>query len=125
MPFLRGMQDQGYIKGRDIDLVYRYADGYAQRLPALAEKLVRIKPNVILAPAYGPGCRGKKCHGDDFDRHAGTRRRRAGRTSARQTSAGRCQIPISSPSRSAAQRPLDHSSNLIVVDGSRPPRRAS
>ena len=49
--FLRGMQDQGYIEGRDIDLVYRYADGYAQRLPALAEELVRIKPNVILAPA--------------------------------------------------------------------------
>jgi putative tryptophan/tyrosine transport system substrate-binding protein len=49
--FLRGMQDQGYIEGRDIDLVYRYADGYAQRLPTLAEELVRIKPNVILAPA--------------------------------------------------------------------------
>jgi ABC-type uncharacterized transport system substrate-binding protein len=49
--FLQGMRDQGYIEGRDVDIVYRYADGYAERLPALAEELVRLKPSVILAPA--------------------------------------------------------------------------
>jgi putative ABC transport system substrate-binding protein len=49
--FLQGMRDQGYAEGRDVDIVYRYADGYAERLPALAQELVRLKPNVILAPA--------------------------------------------------------------------------
>jgi putative ABC transport system substrate-binding protein len=49
--FLQGMREQGHIQGRDIDIVYRYADGYAERLPTLAEELVRLKPNVILAPA--------------------------------------------------------------------------
>jgi putative tryptophan/tyrosine transport system substrate-binding protein len=49
--FLQGMREQGHIPGRDIDIVYRYADGYAERLPTLAEELVRLKPNVILAPA--------------------------------------------------------------------------
>ena len=27
--FLQGMRDHGYIEGRDFDIVYRYADGYA------------------------------------------------------------------------------------------------
>jgi putative ABC transport system substrate-binding protein len=51
--FLRGMFDLGYVRGRDFDIVYRYADGYAERLPALAEELVRLKPDVILAAATG------------------------------------------------------------------------
>jgi putative tryptophan/tyrosine transport system substrate-binding protein len=51
--FLQGMRDHGYIEGRDFDIVYRYADGYAERLPALAEELVRLKPNIILAAATG------------------------------------------------------------------------
>jgi putative ABC transport system substrate-binding protein len=51
--FLQGMLDLGYIQGRDFDIVYRYADGYAERLPALAEELVRLRPNVILAVATG------------------------------------------------------------------------
>jgi ABC-type uncharacterized transport system substrate-binding protein len=49
--FLQGMREQDHIQGRDIDIVYRYADGYAERLPTLAEELVRLRPNVILAPA--------------------------------------------------------------------------
>jgi len=51
--FLQGMRDHGYIEVRDFDIVYRYADGYAERLPALAEELVRLKPNIILAAATG------------------------------------------------------------------------
>ena len=51
MLFCKGCASRGHIEGRDIDIVYRYADGYAQRLPTLAEELVRLKPNVILAPA--------------------------------------------------------------------------
>jgi len=49
--FLQGMRDFSYVEGRDFDIVYRFADGYAERLPRLAEELVRLKPDVILAPA--------------------------------------------------------------------------
>ena len=51
MLFCKGCAIKGHIEGRDIDFVYRYADGYARALPTLAEELVRLKPNVILAPA--------------------------------------------------------------------------
>jgi putative tryptophan/tyrosine transport system substrate-binding protein len=58
--FLQGMRDLGYVEGRDFDIVYRLADGYAERLPALAEELVRLKPTVILAAATGPAVAAKK-----------------------------------------------------------------
>jgi putative ABC transport system substrate-binding protein len=51
--FLQGMRDLGYVESRNFDMVYRYADGYAERMPALAEELVRLKPKVILAAATG------------------------------------------------------------------------
>jgi ABC-type uncharacterized transport system substrate-binding protein len=52
-PFLQGMRELGYIEGRNFDIIYRFGDGYAERLPALAEELVQLKPDVILAPATG------------------------------------------------------------------------
>jgi putative ABC transport system substrate-binding protein len=58
--FLQGMRDQGYLEGRNFEIMYRYADGYVERLPALAEELVRFHPNVILAPASGPAVAAKK-----------------------------------------------------------------
>jgi putative tryptophan/tyrosine transport system substrate-binding protein len=58
--FLLGMRDLGYVEGRDFDIVYRFADSYTERLPALAEELVRLKPNVILAAATGPAVAARK-----------------------------------------------------------------
>ena len=52
--FLHGMRDFGYIEGDTFDFVPRFADGYIERLPALAQELVRLHPSVILAPASGP-----------------------------------------------------------------------
>jgi putative ABC transport system substrate-binding protein len=46
--FLRGMVELGYLEGRDIDLERRYAAGDLKRLPALANELVKLKPDVIL-----------------------------------------------------------------------------
>ena len=46
--FLRGMAELGYVEGRDIDLERRYAAGDLNRLPALANELVKLKPDVIL-----------------------------------------------------------------------------
>ena len=41
--FLQGMRDHGYVEGRNFEIVYRYADGYTERLPAMAEELVRLE----------------------------------------------------------------------------------
>src|SRR5262249_35366766 len=52
--FPLGMRELGYLEGRDYGVEGRYADGDVSRLPLLAEELVRLKPDVILA-ATTPG----------------------------------------------------------------------
>jgi putative tryptophan/tyrosine transport system substrate-binding protein len=47
--FRQGLQDLGYTEGRDFQITYRSSDGYQDRLPALAEELVRLNPDVIVA----------------------------------------------------------------------------
>jgi hypothetical protein len=42
--FERGMLELGYVEGRNIDIEYRFADGWLERLPGLAEELVRLSP---------------------------------------------------------------------------------
>jgi ABC-type uncharacterized transport system substrate-binding protein len=42
------MQELGYVAGRDVDIVWRYADGDVTRGPALADELVRLKPDVVV-----------------------------------------------------------------------------
>jgi putative tryptophan/tyrosine transport system substrate-binding protein len=49
--FLNGMRELGYVEGREFDMAYRYAEGFLDRLPAFAEEIVRLKPDVILAAA--------------------------------------------------------------------------
>ena len=46
--FSQGLQELGYLEGRDIDVVYRFAEGDQQRLFLLANELVRLKPDVIM-----------------------------------------------------------------------------
>jgi putative ABC transport system substrate-binding protein len=58
--FLQGMRELGYAEGRDFDIMYRFADGYIERLPTLADEVVRLHPAVILAPASGPAVAAKK-----------------------------------------------------------------
>src|SRR5262245_894085 len=48
--FQQGLRELGYDEGRNIEIVYRFADGRDDRLPALAEELVRLHPAVIVAP---------------------------------------------------------------------------
>ena len=52
--FALGMRELGYLEGRDYGFEGRYTDGDASRLPLLAEELVRLKPDVIVA-ATTPG----------------------------------------------------------------------
>src|SRR5215510_3422946 len=50
LAFINGLRDQGYVEGRDLDIAWKFADGFLDRLPALAEQLVRLGPDAILAP---------------------------------------------------------------------------
>lgn len=45
--FQQGLRELGYVEGKNVLFDYRYADGQAERLPALAAELVRLKPDVL------------------------------------------------------------------------------
>jgi putative ABC transport system substrate-binding protein len=48
--FRQGLRDLGWVEGRNLIVEYRWAEGRFDRLPALAEELVRLKVDVIVAP---------------------------------------------------------------------------
>jgi putative ABC transport system substrate-binding protein len=45
--FVDALRSLGYVPGRNINVVYRFADGAYERLPALAVELVSLRPDVI------------------------------------------------------------------------------
>jgi putative ABC transport system substrate-binding protein len=47
--FPRAMHELGYIEGKNLVIEWRFADGQYERLPGLAEELVRLKADVIVA----------------------------------------------------------------------------
>ena len=47
--FRRGLRDVGLIEGRHISIEYRWAEGKANRFPALAAEFVRLKADIIIA----------------------------------------------------------------------------
>jgi putative ABC transport system substrate-binding protein len=49
--FKLGMNDQGYIEGKDFVMVIRWALGKSERLPDLAKELVALQPDIILTAA--------------------------------------------------------------------------
>ena len=49
--FRSALRDLGYVDGRNITLVSRYGDGFAERMPSLARELVALNPDVILTGA--------------------------------------------------------------------------
>ena len=49
--FIRGLRDLGWIDGQSISIEYRWAAGKVDRLPALAEELVRLRVDVMVAGA--------------------------------------------------------------------------
>jgi ABC-type uncharacterized transport system substrate-binding protein len=46
--FQQGLRDLGYIKGQNVVIEYRYAEGMADRVPNLAAELVQRKIDVIV-----------------------------------------------------------------------------
>jgi putative tryptophan/tyrosine transport system substrate-binding protein len=57
--FRQGLRDLGYVEGKNIILEYRYAEGKIERLPHLAEELVRLPVDVIVT-ALSPGIHAAK-----------------------------------------------------------------
>ena len=58
--FHQGLRELGYVEGRNIIVEYRYAEGRLERLPALAEELVRLKVEIIVTDTVGPARAAKK-----------------------------------------------------------------
>jgi putative ABC transport system substrate-binding protein len=50
----------GYIEGKNLIIEYRYADGRPERLPALAEELVRLKVDIIVTDTAAPARAARK-----------------------------------------------------------------
>jgi putative ABC transport system substrate-binding protein len=48
--FRQGLRDLGWIEGQNIVIEHRWSEGRFDRFPALAEELVRLNVNVIVAP---------------------------------------------------------------------------
>jgi putative ABC transport system substrate-binding protein len=47
--FKQGLQELGYIEGKNLTLHLRFSDGNAERLAALAAELVQLKVDIIMA----------------------------------------------------------------------------
>jgi len=47
--FLQGMKDLGYVDGQNVRYVVRWGEGKLDRMPAIAQELVKMKVDVIVA----------------------------------------------------------------------------
>ena len=52
VPLREGLRDLGYVEGKNVTYESRFAEGRPERLPALAEELVRLKVDAIVAQGW-------------------------------------------------------------------------
>src|SRR5262249_41384106 len=52
--FRQELRNLGYIEGRNALIAYRWHEGKVDRLPALADELVNLKPDLILVAGVQP-----------------------------------------------------------------------
>ena len=50
--FRQGLKELGYIEGKNIAIEYRFAEARSERLPELAQDLVRLKVDIIFAGSH-------------------------------------------------------------------------
>lgn len=53
-PFRQGLRDLGYIEGQNVVIEYRSAEGRHERLRELADELLRLEPDVLVAAFPAP-----------------------------------------------------------------------
>lgn len=58
--FRRGLNETGYVEGRNVAIDFRWAEGHYDRVPALAADLVRRRVAVLFATAAGGGAQAAK-----------------------------------------------------------------
>ena len=49
--FVAGLRALGYVEGKTIEIEWRFADGMAEKLPALAAELIALRVDLIVAAA--------------------------------------------------------------------------
>jgi putative ABC transport system substrate-binding protein len=64
--FRKGLAEAGYIEGQDATIVYRWAEGDYEMLPAMAAEIVRLNPSVLIAAGGEPSALAAKAASDEI-----------------------------------------------------------
>jgi putative ABC transport system substrate-binding protein len=58
--FQQGLRERGYVDGQNVVIEFRFTDGSTEEIPQLAEELVRLRVDVIIASGALPALAAKK-----------------------------------------------------------------
>lgn len=64
--FRKGLAEAGCVEGQDATIVYRWAEGDYEMLPALAAEIVRLNPSVLIAAGGEPSALAAKAASDEI-----------------------------------------------------------